>query len=163
MVAAIFGLVGVVIGGVLNGLVTAWLQHRTQHSDGKVSMRLVRGELGLFHNLAKRAASTSIPDLPQFRDADTKLWRTNRSVLARSLDDSQWSRVALAYSYIEALLSLLVFNPDGTLDRWRITEGEKLLRKMIDPIWKALQALGDQAEDKGGPNWERLPDVDLPA
>lgn len=141
MTAAIFGPLGVIVGGVLYGLVSTWLADRTLRSDRQAGMRLVRSELVFFLGAAKRAVSTPLDDLPTLHRATTELWQDNRSLLAKSLDDTQWVHIARAYAYIDALLSLLVFGTDGKLEQWRINEGARCCNDMINPIQEALKAL----------------------
>jgi hypothetical protein len=157
MTAAIFGLLGVIVGGVLNGLVSAWLERRARRSDGQTGARLVRSELVFFLAAAKRSASTPLEDLPQLRRATTELWQDNRSVLARSLNDRQWARVARAYAYVDALLSLLVFDPDGKLAPWRIEEGIRCSNSMIIPIQDALKALAAGDDEGEGTDYKYRP------
>jgi hypothetical protein len=144
--AAIFGLLGVIVGGVLSGLVSVWLADRTLRSDRQVGVRLVRSELVFFLGAAERAASVPLEDLPTLHRASTELWQGNRSILAKSLNDGQWMPVARAYAYIDALLALLVFGPDGKLAQWRIDEGTRCCNGMKEPIRAALKAL--TAEDQ---------------
>lgn len=146
--AAIFGLLGVIVGGVLNGLVSAWLAARALRSDRQVSIRLVQSELAFFLGAATRAASVPLEDLPTLHRATTELWQNNRSVLAKSLDDTQWVLVARAYAYIDALLALLVFGPDGKLAQWRIEEGTRSCKEMIKPIKVALKVLSGDGQDQ---------------
>ena len=148
MAAAIFGLLGVIVGGVLNGLVSAWLAARALRSDRQVGIRLVRSELAFFLGAAKRASSTPLEDLPTLHRATTELWQDNRSLLAKSLNDTQWVLVARAYAYIDTLLALLVFDPDGELAPWRIREGTRCCKDMIKPIRGALKALAGDDEDQ---------------
>jgi len=160
--AAIFGLLGVIVGGVLHGLVSALLQRSAQRSDAEAGTRLVRSELVFFLAAAKRAASTSLGDLPQLRLANTELWQSNRAVLAKSLDNAQWTQVALAYAYIDALLSLLVFEPDGKLVAWRIKEGSIAAKRMISPLQDAVKALAAGQDQVEITDYKYVPDPDSP-
>jgi hypothetical protein len=141
MTAAIFGLLGVIVGGVINGVVTAVLQRRSERSDQRSAARLVRSELVGFHSLALEAARRPPEHLPQLRNAAPVLWQSNRTVLARALTDEHWALVARAYAHVDALLSVLVFEPDGTLVDWRNREAQRLLASMIDPAEEAAVAL----------------------
>jgi hypothetical protein len=132
--AAIFGLLGVIVGGVINGVVSAVLQRRTERSDQRSAARLVRSELVDFRALALEASRRSPEDLPQLRDATPVLWQTNRAVLARALTDEHWARVARAYAHVDAVLSVLVFETDGTLVDWRRREAQRLLGETIQPV-----------------------------
>ena len=87
MTAAIFGLLGVIVGAVINGAATALLQRRVERSDQRSAARLVRGELIRFWALAREAAQRSPEDLPQLRDNAQILWQSYRAVLARALTD----------------------------------------------------------------------------
>jgi hypothetical protein len=73
--AAIFGLLGVIVGAVVNGTATALFQRRVERSDQRSAARLVRGELIRFWTLAREAAQRSPEDLPQLRDIAPILWR----------------------------------------------------------------------------------------
>jgi hypothetical protein len=155
MTAAIFGLLGVIVGGVINGVVTAVLQRRTDVSDQRGAARLVRSELVTFRGLALEAGQRSPEQLPQLRDATPLLWQSNRAVLARALTDEHWALVARAYAHVDAVLSVLVFDADGTLADWRRREAQRLFEDMIKPVEEAALALGRAA---GLPS-ERLDEV----
>lgn len=141
MTAAIFGLLGVIVGGVINGVVTATLQRRNERSDQRSAARLVRSELVGFGSLGLEAAKRSPEQLPQLRNATPVLWQSNRAVLARALSDEHWALVARAYAHVDALLSVLVFEADGTLVDWRSREAQRLLGALIEPATEAAVAL----------------------
>jgi hypothetical protein len=145
MTAAIFGLVGVIIGGVINFVVTAFLQRRTERSDRRSAARLVRSELVRFRSLALAAARSSPDHLPQLRDATPMLWQSHRATIARALSDEQWGPVALAYAHVDALVSVLVFEPDGRLEEWRGREAQRLFAGMIGPVEEAAAVLSKAA------------------
>src|SRR3954452_15287485 len=99
MTAAIFGLLGVIVGGVINGVVTAALQRRTDRADQRSAARLVRSELVGYRSLALEATRRPPDHLPQLQNAAPVLWQSNRTVLARALPNGHWARVARAYAH----------------------------------------------------------------
>jgi hypothetical protein len=141
MTAAIFGLLGVIVGAVINGVVTAALQRRTDRADQRSAARLVRSELVGYRSLALEAAQRPPDHLPQLQNATPVLWQSNRTVLARALSDQHWALVARAYAHVDALVSVLVFEPDGTLADWRSREARRLLDAMVTPVEEAAIAL----------------------
>ncbi len=142
MTVAIFALVGVIVGAVVNGAVTAFLQRRANWYERRSAARLVRSELVHFRSLALEAARRPPENLPQLRDATPILWQGHRAVLARALRDEDWELVARAYAHIDALISVLVFEPDGTLAEWRSREAQRLLAGMIGTVEQAAVTLG---------------------
>jgi hypothetical protein len=141
MTAAIFGLVGVIVGGVMNGAITAVLRRWTEGSERRTAARLVRSELVRFYALAREAERRPPENLPQLRETTPILWQAHRDVLAHALKNEGWELVARAYAHVDALLSVLVFEPDGTLIEWRTHEAQRLLALMIDPVEEAVAAL----------------------
>jgi hypothetical protein len=51
----------------------------------------------------------------------------------------------LAYARVDALNSVLVCEPDGTLIEWRSREAERLLGELLEPVKEAIAALGKLA------------------
>jgi len=145
MTAAIFGLVGVIVGGVINGAVTAVLQRRTEGSDRRSAARLVRSELVRFRSLALEAARHSPEHLPQLHQTTPVIWESYRAVLARALANEDWVLVARAYAHLDALAAVLVFEHDGALVEWRSEEAQRLLADMIEPVEQAAMALAQPA------------------
>lgn len=141
MTAAIFGLLGVIVGAFINVAATALLQRRTEQSDQRSAARLVASELANFFMLADAAATRPPEELPQLRESAPIVWRSNRTELARSLESDDWERVALAYARIDSLASVLVFEPDGTLVEWRSREAKRILADMREPLKEAGTAL----------------------
>jgi len=141
MTAAIFGLLGVIVGAVINGAATALLQRRVERSEKRSAARLVRGELIRFWTLAREAAQRSPEHLPQLRDTAPIVWQSYRAVLARALADEDWIVVARAYAHVDAVAAVLVFERDGTLEDRRTREAQRLLAAMIEPLAEAAVAL----------------------
>jgi hypothetical protein len=153
--AAIFGLIGVVVGALINGVVTALAQRRTERSERRAATRLVASELDTWNSLALAAEARPPEQLPQLHNAEPILWQSNRSVLARSLRDDDWEAVASAYAHVDALVSVLVFERDGTLADWRSREAKRLFGQMVDPIGEArvvlARASGDEEDERRPP------------
>lgn len=145
MTAAIFGLVGVIVGALINGTATMLLRRRTEQSDARSAVRLVASELARFYSLAEASQELPPDHLPQLHQSTPVVWESNRGVLARSLASADWKLVALAYARVDALNSVLVFEPDGTRVEWRGREAEPLLYKMLEPVRDATAALGKLA------------------
>jgi len=97
MTEAIFGLVGVIIGGLLNGGVT-WLVDRQQSKGAvKVSARLVLSELEMIEVSATSALETA--NYGQLTFGDTAEWIEHRPVLASKLSDGEWSALDNCFAY----------------------------------------------------------------
>jgi hypothetical protein len=141
MTAAIFGLLGVVVGAVINGTISSLSQRRTERSDLRSAARLVRSELVGFRALAVEGSRRTADELPQLRDAAPVLWQGNRAVLSRALDSDDWEAVARAYAHVDAVLSVLVFEADGSLVDWRKREAQRLLEALVEPAERAARAL----------------------
>jgi hypothetical protein len=152
MAAAIFGLIGVVIGALINGIVTWLSQRRKDEATERSAKRLVANELGTWLVLAREAQARPPEHLPQLRKATPLLWQSNRSLLARSLSNADWDLVATAYAHVDALGSVLIFGNDGTLEDWRSREAKRLFEEMLDPVETARGALLRQGDgDEGVP------------
>jgi hypothetical protein len=160
MTAAIFGLLGVIVGAVINGAASALLQRRVERSDRRSAARLVRSELVRFWTLAREAARRSPEDLPQLRESAPILWQNYRAVLARALTDEDWVLVARAYAHVDAVAAVLVFERDGTLADWRSREAKRLLAAMIGPVEEAAVALLRATGDPSGrlDDWPESPE-----
>lgn len=160
MTAAIFGLIGVIVGAVINGAATALLQRRAERSDQRSAARLVRSELVRYWTLADEAGRRSPEDLPQLHEMTPILWQSYRAVLARALADEDWFLVARAYAHVDALAAVLVFESDGTLVDWRRYEAQRLLAAMIPPVKAAAKALGQAAGVSSGrtDDWSESPE-----
>jgi hypothetical protein len=97
MTEAIFGLVGVVVGGLLTGLMQAWQQRRTARAEMRAGARLISAELSVLQERLRRYGDgeTERPDLPDV------VWPAHRAVMARELDRDDWVTVARAYALLE--------------------------------------------------------------
>jgi hypothetical protein len=98
MTEAIFGLVGVVVGGLLTGLMQAWQQWRTARAEMRTGARLISAELSVMAVKlgAYGEGETGRPELPDVVD-----WPAHRAVLARELKRGDWVTVAQAYALLD--------------------------------------------------------------
>jgi hypothetical protein len=95
---AIFGLVGVVVGGLLTGAVQVFQEWRSQRTLSRTAARLLSAELSvqqwiLEDRAADQSAEPVSDDMPAVSD-----WPQHRAVMARALDDKAWIKVAGAYA-----------------------------------------------------------------
>jgi hypothetical protein len=95
---AIFGLVGVIVGGLLTGALQAFQEWRSQTTLSRAAARLLSAELSVQQEiLEQRAADESAEpvsgEMPAISD-----WPEHRAVMAKTLDDEAWRAVAAAYA-----------------------------------------------------------------
>ena len=100
--AAIFGLIGVVVGGLLNGAVTAWQARRTDAFAARVGARLVdlelrQAALALAVLEDEKPIASGEGGSPKF---STAAWDKYQEVLARTLADEDWLTVSAAYEVV---------------------------------------------------------------
>ena len=133
-------LLGVMVGGVLNGVVQASSDRARQRRLAHAGVRLVRGELGeieavlsstVDHRVWRRAAL-----LPQ------NAWKDYREVLAQQLPDGLWETVAGAMLRVQRIHTRLehVGGAGPTSDPL----SDELLRQVTDTrteVNKALRVL----------------------
>jgi hypothetical protein len=119
--AAIFGLIGVVVGGLLNGAVTAWQGRRTDAFAARVGARLVDLELrqaALALAVLEDEGSTDFGERASTKFS-TAAWDKYQEVLARMLSDEDWLTVSAAYEVVSGspgrkLASALIADAEPT-------------------------------------------------
>lgn len=98
MTAAIFGLLGVVVGGLLNGYISSRAERRRDRAEGRAAARLLERELqsalaGIRAWCEKKSsADPSREDVLRF-----PAWKRYHLVAARSLPAEAWDTVSDAY------------------------------------------------------------------
>jgi hypothetical protein len=104
MTAAVFGLVGVVIGGLLNGGITWAVTRATRKKQQRVALRLVTDEL-VFTVGALQTILTA-KQWPSYGHGimDAQEWREHKLVLAEMLPRDTWTRVCGFYRSLGAFL-----------------------------------------------------------
>ena len=103
MSAAWFGLIGVVVGGLITGAVTFLLDHVREQREAERARVIAKSEIAE----AGEAVRTAIDSGSWPAGWNTKTWAqswtTIRSPLASTMDDAAFSAVANAYSFMELL------------------------------------------------------------
>ena len=100
MTAAIFGLLGVIVGAVVNGAVSYVLGRQRERAEGRAAARLVGFELRDHASTLRAVLDRRSWEALGPRPPDTSEWDAHRAVLARVFDDDEWSTIAQAYSSI---------------------------------------------------------------
>jgi hypothetical protein len=153
-VAAIFGLVGVVVGGLLNGGVTWVVERLRGKSAARVEARLLftlllDGEISLRQTAAKGKPAVPRDLGPRIRDLDLR-------TLASEVDDNTWIDIATAVYLVE-------MGSDLSDDEIDPKEAAALL-KQADRVHEGLAALqplafpSKKAEDLPPVQLDELPE-----
>lgn len=141
MTAAIFGLIGVVVGGLLNLAVAAWHENRRDRLRVRPVARLVMGELrdwqGLLHAAERRGSDYGLPA--------PKAWPAGAEVLAPVVDGKTW--VALDYAYATAHY---LYMSEGDLPLRAAMEGPYAISDAIRVAQQQLMHYADM------PNGQRI-------
>jgi hypothetical protein len=95
---AIFGFVGVLVGGLLTWVIEIWRARRGDTDELRVAARLVADELDSINTVRQGLDEIET----QFRrERDSALaqeaWIAQRAILAREMDDEGWLAVRRAY------------------------------------------------------------------
>ncbi len=114
MEQAIFGLVGVIIGGVITGLGPYFLATRADRRRARAAARLLEAELRAITSYLGLAADERRHEPRADRDAlylaaitsslpSVRLWEAHRATLSEVLSAKEWHALSLAYEAIAAL------------------------------------------------------------
>jgi hypothetical protein len=105
MTAAIFGLLGVIVGALVNGGVASIVRREARRGERRVAARLVLAELDALETTLSVSsdARVALEDFP----LDTDAWHANSAVIAHTLNHSEWSRVSGAYGMLHMLNSVM--------------------------------------------------------
>jgi hypothetical protein len=114
--AAIFGLIGVIIGALITGGVSYALQVRLERRELRAVARLMLQELGGSADLIRFALDRDDRQLLDDEPIEDE-WKRHHLLLARHLPDDDWDAVALGYGERMVVLSLLVGEENA--DYWQ--------------------------------------------
>lgn len=101
MTEAIFGLIGVIVGGLLNVGIAFLRTHHEQRQLARTAARLVLEELR--ENEAKMSVAEGQATWQPLLRLDETDWKSYRVDLANSLSDLEWSEVSHAFRWINSL------------------------------------------------------------
>jgi phosphoserine phosphatase len=105
MTEAIFGLVGVIIGGLLNGGVSLLVDKKSQKGAGKVAARMLLSEIT--NNEIATKLSLEKSTWRHLRLAlSIEEWTRRREPLAAVLSDTEWEAVDDYYSLASLLAQM---------------------------------------------------------
>jgi hypothetical protein len=152
MTGAIFGLIGVLVGGVLNGVVGAWQGRRLEHFETRAAARLV------FHDLVNAKLllqeATSRGSWGEVTDELLRLdrWTEYERLFARALDSDEWLALQFAVSKTRELSRL------APIPQQIITErmDQEIAGRASQATERAISVLIDLATDGPYPGvWHR--------
>jgi hypothetical protein len=130
VIAAIFGLVGVVLGGLLSGGVTYIMERRREQHETRAASRLLAEELrraiSFIHGVLRPIEGDW--QSRAFAELDLDVWKQNRALLASALREDAWTDVASAFEIVESLKD----------ERWPMDRQEEA----IEALDHGLHALG---------------------
>jgi hypothetical protein len=141
MTAAIFGLVGVIVGGLLNGSVTYLLDKKKRKTNAKVAARLLHSEIQ--SNQICSRLSLDHRTWSHIRVGLTnEVWLEKRDALAEGLHDPDWIRLDAYYSVVLTMLPMKKFDlAEADLDFGREAV-ERLLRRGDNAVSATLKLAG---------------------
>lgn len=136
METAIFGLVGVVVGGLLNWFVSNRSQRQADKREALAVNRLIQRELlALALGLKEWIAEESTTEPPRESTLRFPAWERYHLVAARSLRTSVWTAISDSYLAVYPVRTSARF--DGPIG------GEELrhLRSALESVGQALRLL----------------------
>lgn len=105
--SGIYGLAGVVIGGVVTGGVQWATAARTEHLTARVARRQVRAELQRIQLTLERVIDTPATlESAGPRLRDIAQWQAHSDHLARALPDDAWEAINSAYNSLGGLANI---------------------------------------------------------
>ena len=134
MTAAIFGLLGVVVGALVTGGVDYFMARRREKGELRQSSRLVADELHSLWLVVDLILERGqlLPERLPGEDAEllfaTSSWHAHKAVLARALPQKEWSALATIYATVESMRVVILRTPDLPLD----AEGTLALTELRD-------------------------------
>lgn len=141
MTAAVFGLVGVIVGACVNGGVAFWARSQALRAERRVSARLVYEELDALDTTLSVSVDQriSLEDCP----LPTPEWLAHKTILAAGLNRDEWVDVSGAYASVTLLNSSVRSVKVGDL----LEDGQvSYFEEAMEQIHHAMGALKPFAE-----------------
>jgi hypothetical protein len=113
MTQAIFGLLGVLIGGLLNGTIASRQGRRAQSDAVRAAARLLYGQLDAAWTEVDRVARADVSD--DRRMANLKAWDDYEELFARALSTPDWLVLHDAVVQLRKLDSSLPYLPEDPM------------------------------------------------
>lgn len=106
MTAALFGLLGVLVGGLLQVLKDVMVDRRASRRELLAAARLVYHDLDYLSRLSKAMHEGELRDGQRYgvaaiRDAYTSSWHTSKATLAPLIPEQIWYPIDHAFSFVE--------------------------------------------------------------
>lgn len=141
MTAAIFGLFGVIVGGVLNTAAGLWQERRRERREARPTARLVMTELSEIQAVLTADARRH----PEYRMGSMPpptAWPDGRATLAAVLDGETWTAVSGAYMMAEYIFE----REEGALPTRALYGRAWLPHEISAAIFKAQRRLHRYAD-----------------
>jgi hypothetical protein len=103
MTAAIFGLVGVLVGGLLNGAVARWQARRTESDAVRAAARMMLNEAINVTVAAEEIAKARLWPTRQYWPTVIARWGEHEGLLAGALTFDDWASVSHAVRALERI------------------------------------------------------------
>ncbi len=119
---AIFGLIGVIVGGLITAGTQLWNERLRNRNEFQRAKRLIESELlnaeYFMDTLVKTAEFAPYPNVDDV--LPTSAWREYAPAVVSSLDDKLWKRLVMTYGNLEHVKAMMTSNtPDMlTPDKW---------------------------------------------
>ena len=108
MSEAIFGLVGVIIGGLINGGVTFVGNRANRRHEARSAARLLHDEV--LNNCAAVQVAIERQSWVPLRTCSAEVWELKREVFAGALSNGRWEALSDFYYWVGAVRAM----PEGT-------------------------------------------------
>lgn len=142
MTAAIFGLVGVIVGGLINGAVSAWQERQREGRTARPAARAVMHELSEMQAILSADAHRE----PEFRVGAVpvpRAWPDHRTTLAGVVDGETWTAISGAYDMAEYVID---HDEEGTVPTRALYGRAWLPHEISEAIHRAQQRLKRYAD-----------------
>jgi hypothetical protein len=116
LVTGVIGLLGVIVGGVLNSWATLRLQERTRRAEARAGIREIQLEFSqLTFSLLNAKSEREWGELPE--PPWDEAWRLHRTELSRALTfDEDWYAIAKAYALMRPIERLRQKHTTGVIE-----------------------------------------------